>query len=83
MSASRSGSESAVDQCCVKTLSPTSHQMGGGAGLKDGLNIKVALKSFTEHIFCIVLTEYIFVLIFPIKCKLPRSGLWVDSFQRS
>lgn len=54
-----------------------------GAGMKDGLNIKVALTSFTEHIFCIVLTEYIFVLIFPIKCKLPRFGFWFDSFQCS
>lgn len=49
---------------------------------KDGLNIKAALNSLTEHIFCIVLTEYIFVLIFPIKCKLPRFGSCFHSFQQ-
>lgn len=32
-----------------------------GAGMKDGLNIKVALNSLTEHIFCIVPADYIFV----------------------
>lgn len=43
--------------------------------MEDGLNIKVALNSLTEHIFCIVPADYIFVRFFdffPIKCKLPQ-----------
>lgn len=41
--------------------------------MKDGLNIKAALNSLTEHFFCIVPADDIFVcLIFPIKCKLPH-----------
>lgn len=47
---------------------------GGWAGVKDGLNIRAALNSFTEHIFCIVLTELYFCFDFFFSNKVQASN---------
>lgn len=47
--------------------------------MKDGLNIKVALDSLTEHIFCIVPADYIFVC-FDFSNKVQASTLWFQIY---